>query len=116
MASLKKIEFLKEKSALALSWDSGASQVLPLNFLRAASPSAENTYYSEEYLDLTHLRKNADRYTGISLKAIEPVGNYAVRLRFNDGHNTGIYSFSHFEKIARIYEKNFQTESTKLEA
>lgn len=40
----------------------------------------------------------------IKMESVEPVGNYAIRILWNDGHSTGIYSFDHFRKICKCSE------------
>ena len=72
---------------LEISFDDGKTFHLPCEFLRVYSPSAEVRGHGPGQETLQMGKKN------VEIKAIEPVGNYAVQLAFSDGHNTGIYSW-----------------------
>ena len=72
---------------LEISFDDGKTFNLPCEFLRVYSPSAEVRGHGAGQETLQVGKKN------VEIKAVEPVGNYAVQLAFSDGHNTGIYSW-----------------------
>ncbi len=72
---------------LEISFDDGKTFQLPCEFLRVYSPSAEVRGHGPGQETLQTGKKN------VEIKAVEPVGNYAVQLNFSDGHNTGIYSW-----------------------
>jgi DUF971 family protein len=72
---------------LELTFDDGKTFQLPCEFLRVYSPSAEVRGHGKGQETLQIGKKN------VEIKAVEPVGNYAVQLAFSDGHNTGIYSW-----------------------
>jgi DUF971 family protein len=72
---------------LEISFDDGKTFQLPCEFLRVYSPSAEVRGHGKGQETLQVGKKN------VEIKAVEPVGNYAVQLAFSDGHNTGIYSW-----------------------
>jgi DUF971 family protein len=72
---------------LEISFDDGKTFNLPCELLRVYSPSAEVRGHGPGQETLQVGKKN------VEIKAIEPVGNYAVQLAFSDGHNTGIYSW-----------------------
>ena len=72
---------------LELTFDDGKTFQLPCEFLRVYSPSAEVRGHGKGQETLQVGKKN------VEIKAVEPVGNYAVQLAFSDGHNTGIYSW-----------------------
>jgi DUF971 family protein len=72
---------------LEISFDDGKTFHLPCEFLRVHSPSAEVRGHGKGQETLQFGKKN------VEIKAIEPVGNYAVQLSFSDGHNTGLYSW-----------------------
>jgi len=77
---------LKRKShLLEIAFDDGSEYQLSCEFLRVNSPSAEVQGHGNPTL-VTH-KKN------VNIKAIEPVGNYAVKLVFDDGHDTGLFSW-----------------------
>jgi DUF971 family protein len=72
---------------LEISFDDGKTFSLPCEFLRVYSPSAEVRGHGPGQDTLQSGKKH------VEIKAVEPVGNYAVQLAFSDGHNTGIYSW-----------------------
>ena len=72
---------------LQIKYENGINLIIPSTFLRKFSPSAEN----KNNLNLENLKK----FNGISISKLEAVGNYAIRVHFSDGHNTGIYSWEY---------------------
>ena len=72
---------------LEITFDDGKVFQLPCELLRVYSPSAEVRGHGPGQETLQTGKKN------VEIKAVEPVGNYAVQLTFSDGHNTGIYSW-----------------------
>jgi DUF971 family protein len=72
---------------LEISFDDGKTFQLRCEFLRVYSPSAEVRGHGPGQETLQTGKKN------VEIKAVEPVGNYAVQLTFSDGHSTGIYSW-----------------------
>ncbi|MDX6016539.1 gamma-butyrobetaine hydroxylase-like domain-containing protein [Shewanella indica] len=77
---------LKRKSKLLeIGFDDGSQYQLSCEFLRVHSPSAEVHGHGNPKL-VTHKKE-------VNISAIEPVGNYAVKLIFDDGHDTGLYSW-----------------------
>jgi len=77
-----------------LTYADGGIYSLPAEFLRVYSPSAEVRGHGQgqEVLQVGKLNVKIDK--------IEPVGHYAVRLRFDDGHDTGIYSWEYLRELA----------------
>ena len=72
---------------LQINYESGVDLVIPSTFLRKFSPSAENKNNLNQ--------ENLKIFNGISISKLEAVGNYAIRVHFSDGHNTGIYSWEY---------------------
>jgi len=72
---------------LELTFDDGARFELPCEYLRVFSPSAEVRGHGPGQEVLQVGKEN------VNITAIEPVGNYAVKLVFDDGHDTGLYSW-----------------------
>ncbi len=72
---------------LEISFDDGKTFHLPCEFLRVYSPSAEVRGHGKGQETLQVGKEN------VEIKAVDPVGNYAVQLAFSDGHNTGLYSW-----------------------
>ena len=81
------IRFNKAEKTLHIAFDDGQSFALPAEFLRVESPSAEVQGHGPGQKQLVHGRRH------VSIIAVEPVGNYAVRLKFDDMHDTGIFSW-----------------------
>lgn len=95
---------LKQQSRiLSISFEDGSSFDLPCEYLRVYSPSAEVQGHGpgQEVLQVGK--------EGVNIQAIEPVGTYAVTLRFDDGHDTGIYSWKYLHHLA-INRKAFWQE------
>lgn len=79
--------------ALEIYFENGMAFSLPAEFLRVESPSAEVKGHGPGQRVIVAGKRN------VSIKRIEPVGNYAVRLVFDDGHDTGIYSWEFLYEI-----------------
>ena len=87
---------------LEVSFDDGASFALSFEYLRVFSPSAEVKGHGGGEGILQTGKQ------GVTITAVEPVGNYAVRLVFDDGHNTGLYSWALLYELGRDREVNWQ--------
>lgn len=74
--------------ALEVSFDTGETFRLPSEYLRVHSPSAEVQGHGPGQRVLQLNKQH------VNITAIEPMGNYGVLLRFDDGHDTGIFSWS----------------------
>lgn len=83
---------------LEVAFDDGTRYELPCEYLRVESPSAEVQGHSPDQRVWVGGKRN------VNIAAIEPVGNYAVVLRFNDGHDTGIYTWSFLKELGVQYE------------
>ncbi len=94
---------LRTKSrVLAVTFDDGASFELPFEYLRVYSPSAEVRGHGPGQETL-QIGKHE-----VGIKAVEPVGNYAVRLVFDDGHDTGLYTWSYLHELGRDRENKWR--------
>ena len=83
------IKLHQQSRKLELSFDDGKTFTLSCEFLRVYSPSADVRGHSPEQAVLqTHKEK-------VNIKDIEAVGNYAIKLVFDDGHDTGLYSWDY---------------------
>jgi|SRR5690554_1094661 DUF971 family protein len=83
---------------LELHFDDGSHAMLSCEFLRVYSPSAEVRGHGPGQEVLQTGKED------VNITAIEPVGNYAVRLIFSDGHDTGLYSWDYLYDLAKNYE------------
>ncbi|MDX1251844.1 MAG: DUF971 domain-containing protein [Gammaproteobacteria bacterium] len=101
---------LHQKSRmLELFFDDGAHFSLPCEYLRVYSPSAEVRGHGPGQEVLQVGKEN------VNITAIEPVGNYAVRLVFDDGHNTGLYSWNVLYNLGENHEALWQEYLTRLD-
>ncbi len=86
---------------LALAWADGREAFLSAPFLRARSPSAENVGEPDLFGNVSGGQGLSD-HQGVALVGFHYVGNYAVRLVFSDGHDSGLYSW---ELLAALSEE-----------
>jgi DUF971 family protein len=87
------IKLSKDKKLLTVVFDDGKAFEFTAEYLRVMSPSAEVQGHSPEQ------RKTVPGKQHVKITDIEPVGHYAVKLTFDDGHDTGVYSWKHFYEI-----------------
>lgn len=83
----KEIRVKREDRTLEVDFEDGQSFVLPAELLRVESPSAEVQGHGPGQKTLVAGRRH------VGIMDVEPVGNYAVRLKFDDLHDTGIFSW-----------------------
>jgi len=86
---------------LEIAFDDGARYALSFEYLRVFSPSAEVKGHGGGEGTLQTGKEN------VGITAVEPIGNYALRLGFDDGHNTGLYSWSLLYELGRDAEANW---------
>jgi DUF971 family protein len=82
-----------DKKTLTVCYESGRMDALPAEFLRVMSPSAEVQGHSAAE------RKTVGGKMNVAIIGVEPVGNYAVRLVFDDTHNTGLYTWRYLADL-----------------
>jgi len=87
------IKLHRKSGILELTWEDGGIYSLSAEFLRVHSPSAEVRGHGQGQEVLQTGKKD------VRIDTIEPVGNYAVRLQFDDDHNTGIYSWEYLYEL-----------------
>jgi DUF971 family protein len=92
----------KDKRVLTVTFDDGKSFALPAELLRVLSPSAEVQGHSPEQRVTVAGKKN------VGILRLEPVGNYAVRIVFDDGHDTGLYVWAYLRELGENKEVRFQ--------
>ncbi len=95
---------LDRAKGLTIEWSDGSQSFYPVAYLRRMSPSADARELRDQMKrnPLTVLPGSAAGAGGdqpLSVKHIEGVGNYAVRLTFSDGHHTGLYSWDYLRSI-----------------
>lgn len=103
------IKLHQKSRVLEIAFDDGSRHRLPVEFLRVYSPSAEVRGHGpgQEVLQVGKEQVNISR--------IEPVGAYAVRLCFDDGHDTGLYSWEWLHHLAFERERLWAEYLAKLE-
>jgi DUF971 family protein len=96
------IKLRRDRAALTVTFDTGERFELPTEYLRVKSPSAEVQGHSADE------RKTVPGKRNVQVLEVQAVGNYAVRLVFDDTHSTGIYSWDYFVDLGRNYEAYWQ--------
>ena len=91
----------KSKAELTVAFESGASFVLPAEYLRVESPSAEVQGHSASQKQIIGGKRN------VKIAALDPVGNYAIRILFDDGHDTGLYSWDYLYELGREHQQKW---------
>jgi DUF971 family protein len=104
------IRLLKDRRALQVSFDDGKILNFPAELLRVTSPSAEVQGHSESE------RKTVGGKRNVTILSVDSVGNYAVRLGFDDMHSTGIYSWAFLRDLGANAERRFQEYLDDLKA
>ena len=94
---------------LEVSFDDGARYELPAEYLRVHSPSAEVQGHGVEVGILVTGKEE------VAISAVEPVGHYAVRLRFDDGHDTGLYTWKYLHELGSEREARWLIYLQRLE-
>jgi DUF971 family protein len=104
------IKLHQTSRVLELTFSDGSTFKLPCEFLRVYSPSAEVRGHGPGQETLQTGKRD------VSITAIEPVGHYAIRPTFSDGHDTGIYSWDYLYDIGRNQEELWQRYLDRLAA
>ena len=95
---------------LEVSFDSGENFRLPCEYLRVHSPSAEVQGHGPGQRVLVSGKRH------VNIASIEPIGHYAVLLRFDDGHDTGIFSWQTLLELGRDHDANWKAYLDALDA
>jgi DUF971 family protein len=99
MPTPTEIKLRRQSRLLEVSFDDGVRFELPLEFLRVHSPSAEVKGHGPGQETLVVGKQD------VGITRIEPVGQYAVRLVFDDGHDSGLYSWKYLHELGRDRER-----------
>jgi len=103
------IRYTRDKKQLEVDWDDGRTMIYPAEFLRVESPSAEVQGHGPSQ------RTTVPGRLHVGIMEIIPVGNYAVRLKFDDLHDTGIYSWQYLREIGENHDRIWAEYLAKLE-
>ncbi len=104
------IHLHQRSRVLELVFEDGSRFELPCEYLRVYSPSAEVRGHGPGQ-EILQVGKE-----DVNISAIEPVGHYAVRLVFDDGHDTGLYSWDLLFELGVHYERNWRRYLERLAA
>ena len=102
------IKLRTQSRLLDVRFDDGSHFELPFEYLRVFSPSAEVTGHGGGEGVLQTGKKN------VGITGVEPVGNYALRLLFDDGHNTGLYTWTVLHDLGRNFRSQLGALSRAL--
>lgn len=102
------INYNQEQKLLKINFNNNTECMLSAEFLRVYSPSAEVQGHRPSEAVLQIGKEN------VGIQAIEPVGNYAVKLIFSDGHDTGLYTWDYLYELASNYDILWQDYQIKL--
>ena len=98
----------KDRKALAVTFDSGESFELAAEYLRVRSPSAEVQGHSPSE------RRIVSGKQDVQILEVHPIGNYAVRLVFDDTHSTGIFSWDYLFELGQNREQYWRDYLSEL--
>jgi DUF971 family protein len=96
------IKLRRVSRVLEVSFDDGSRFELPFEYLRVHSPSAEVKGHGPGQETLVLGKENVD------IRAVDPVGQYAVRLVFDDGHDSGLYTWKYLRELGREQARNWE--------
>jgi DUF971 family protein len=96
------IKLRSRSRVLDVAFDDGTRFELPFEYLRVYSPSAEVRGHGPGQ-EALQLGKHE-----VGVRSVDPVGNYAVRIVFDDGHDTGLYTWGYLHELGRTRAENWQ--------
>jgi DUF971 family protein len=97
------IRVKQAEKAIEIDFDNGRTFMYPAEFLRVESPSAEVQGHGPDQKQIVPGRRH------VGIMAVEPVGHYAVRIKFDDLHDTGIYSWDYLYRLGEDQPRLWQT-------
>ena len=104
------LRLARDRRTLTVTFEGGAGFALPAEYLRVKSPSAEVQGHSPDE------RKTVPGKQNVMILEVQPVGNYAVRLVFDDLHSTGIFSWDYLLELGRNREQYWSEYLSELKA
>lgn len=104
---------LKKDQALTITWDDGSISVYPIAHLRRMSPSADMRELRKSMAKnpLTILPDSMGSSGTLTATGAEMIGNYAIKIAFSDGHDTGIYTWDYLREIDPARQSDGLTKS-----
>ena len=110
MTNPTEITLHQQSRQLEIAFDDGARYHLPFEFLRVYSPSAEVRGHGVGQEVLQAGKRN------VNLLNLEPVGSYALKLIFDDGHDSGLYTWEYLYELGQDQDALWQNYLKQLEA
>jgi DUF971 family protein len=112
MASARPVEIRLKRAEkiLELQFDDGETYRIPAELLRVESPSAEVQGHSPDQ------RQLVAGAAGVGISRLEQVGNYAIRIVFDDGHDTGLFTWKYLYEMGRDYARNWARYQARVAA
>jgi len=104
------IKLHQKSRILEITFDDGYECNLTCEYLRISSPSAEVQGHGPGQEVLQVGKQN------VGINQLEPSGNYALKVHFDDGHDSGLFTWDYLYALGQHYEKNWQAYLAKLEA
>jgi DUF971 family protein len=98
----EELRLKRAEKLLEVAFDDGSRFSLPAEYLRVESPSAEVQGHGPGQKTLVHGRAH------VGIMELEPIGNYAVRIKFDDLHDTGIYTWNYLYQLGIEHEKRWR--------
>ena len=95
------LRVFKAEGRLEIDFSDGHACSLPAEYLRVESPSAEVQGHGPNQ------KKIVAGCRHVKIQAVEPVGHYAVRIVFDDGHDSGIYSWSYLRELSESHTQRW---------
>ena len=96
------IRIRRASRRIELDFADGAKFSLPAEYLRVESPSAEVQGHSPAERVIVPGKQE------VGIKGVEPIGHYAIRIQFDDGHDTGIYTWTYLYELGRDHAARWQ--------
>ena len=100
----------RRSKLLEVSWPDGVVHELPCEYLRVLSPSAEVRGHGDGERILQTGKKH------VNITNVEAVGNYAVKLTFDDGHDTGLYTWAYLRELGDEQAERWSAYEAELDA
>lgn len=108
MPTPTEIRLRRAEKCVEIHFDDGSHFILPAEYLRVESPSAEVQGHGPSERKIIAGRRH------VGILSVEPVGNYAIRIVFDDLHDTGIYSWDYLRTLGREQSKRWQAYENAL--
>lgn len=104
------LRLIREEARLEVEFSDGRTFALPAEYLRVESPSAEVQGHGPSQKKIVAGKRR------VKITAVEPVGHYAVRIVFDDGHDSGLFSWSYLRELGEEQAERWATYLANLQA